>query len=365
MEFTTHHPEVVMRSLLSSQRRARPGFTLIELLVVIAIIAILIALLVPAVQKVREAAARITCNNNLKQLALACHSYHSANRQMPYGRKFDNWDTYTWSELVLPYIEQGDIYKGYIFISEPAWQGGIYPGSNGPIGNNAAQRASRHAVISTFLCPSDGGPNTNEIGTTDYGMVRGNYRACTGSGDMYGTRTDMTAGPWGVGVFGVVPFQTTDPAGRIFNTTGPRTAGVKLTEITDGASNTVLLAEALSPETSAGWGGPIGSILYGNMGGGLFTTTIGPNSTSPDRPIGPCPQNQGISSYKAPCVSLGGNAWWTRSAVGAYAGARSKHTGGVNAALADGSVRFVTDSIDLGTWRALGTRANGEVASFD
>jgi prepilin-type processing-associated H-X9-DG protein len=121
----------------------------------------------------------------------------------------------------------------------------------------------------------------------------------------------------------------------------------------------------LSPETSAGWGGPIGSILYGNMGGGLFTTTIGPNSTSPDRPIGPCPQNQGINSYKAPCLSLGGNAWWTRSAEGAYVGARSKHTGGVNAALADGSVRFVTDSIDLATWRALGTRANGEAVSFD
>jgi prepilin-type N-terminal cleavage/methylation domain-containing protein/prepilin-type processing-associated H-X9-DG protein len=353
-----------MRSLLSSQRRARLGFTLIELLVVIAIIAILIALLVPAVQKVREAAARLSCNNNLKQLALGCHNYHSANKQMPYGRKFDNWDTYTWSELVLPYIEEGNIYKGYIFITEPAWQQ-VYPGSNGPIGNNAAQRTSRHAVISTFLCPSDGGPNTNEIGTTDYGMVRGNYRACTGSGDMYGNATDATAGPWGVGVFGVVPFQTTDPAGRIFNTTGPKTTGVRLSAITDGASNTVLLAEALSPETSAGWGGPIGSILYGNMGGGLFTTTIVPNSTSPDRPIGPCPQNQGISSYKAPCLSLGGNAWWTRSAVGAYVAARSKHTGGVNAALADGSVRFVTDSIDLATWRAMGTRANGEAVSFD
>src|SRR5262249_20573648 len=197
-----------------------------------------------------------------------------------------------------------------------------------------------------------------------YGMIRGNYRACTGSGDMYGTRTDATAGPWGVGVFGVVPFQTTDPAGKIFNTTGPRTAGVPLTDITDGTSNTVLLSEALSPETSAGWGGPIGSILYGNMGGGLFTMTIAPNSSAPDRPIGPCPQNQGITSYKAPCLSLGGNAWWTRSAVGAYVGARSRHTGGVNVALADGSVRFVADGIDLLTWRALGTRAGGEVVTL-
>jgi prepilin-type N-terminal cleavage/methylation domain-containing protein/prepilin-type processing-associated H-X9-DG protein len=350
--------------LFFSRGRGRRAFTLIELLVVIAIIAILIGLLVPAVQKVRESAARMVCSNNLKQLALACHNYHDAKGQMPYGRKFDNWDTYTWSELVLPYIEHGTVYQGYAFMNVVAWQQ-FYPGSNGPIGNNAAQRQARHAVIPEFLCPADGGPNTNEIGTTDYGMVRGNYRACTGSGDMYGTRTDATTGPFGVGVFGVVPFQTTDPDGKIFNTTGPRTAGVKLTAITDGTSNTVLLGEALSPETSAGWGGPIGSILYGNMGGGLFTTTISPNSSAPDRPIGPCPKDQGIASYQAPCLSLGGNAWWTRSAVGAFVGARSKHEGGVNVALADGSVRFVSDSIDLVTWRALGTRANGEVITFD
>jgi prepilin-type processing-associated H-X9-DG protein len=331
--------------------------------VVIAIIGILIALLLPAVQKIREAAARMSCGNNLHQLALACHNYHDAYSQFPFGRKFDNWDTYTWSELVLPDLEQSNIYGEYLTLNERAWQQ-FYPGSNGVISNNPVQRQARHSVIKMFLCSSDIGPNTNEFGTDWYGMIRGNYRACTGSGDMYGNRTDSTAGPWGVGVFGVVPFQTTDPAGKIFNTTGPKTAGVPLTGIGDGASNTVLLSEALSPETSAGWGGPIGSILYGNMGGGLFTTTITPNSSSPDRPIGPCPRNQGISSYTAPCVSLGGNAWWTRSAVGAYVGARSRHSGGVNVAMADGSVRFMPDSIDLVTWRALGTRSGGEVVAL-
>jgi prepilin-type N-terminal cleavage/methylation domain-containing protein/prepilin-type processing-associated H-X9-DG protein len=344
-------------------RRGRGAFTLIELLVVIAIIAVLIGLLLPAVQKVREAAARASCSNNLKQLALGCHNYADATGVMPYGRKYDNWDAYTWSELVMPHIEQGNVFTGYLYLSDPTWRQ-VYPGSNGPIGNNVQQRLSRHTVIKTFLCPSDIGPNTNEIGTTDYGMVRGNYRACTGSGDMYGTRTDATVGPWGVGVFGVVPFQTTDPAGKIFNTTGPATVGVAITAISDGTTSTVLLSEALSPETSAGWGGPIGSILYGNMGGGLFTTTIAPNSSAPDRPIGPCPKNQGIASYAAPCQSLGGNAWWTRSAVGAYVGARSRHTGGVNVAMADGSVRFVTDGIDLVTWRAMGTRAGGETISI-
>ena len=85
-----------------------------------------------------------------------------------------------------------------------------------------------------------------------------------------------------------------------------------------------------------------------------------PNSTSPDRPIGPCPADQGDGSYKPPCLSLGGNAWWTPSAQGAYTGARSNHPGGVNAVLGDGSVQFYADTVDLSLWRALGTRAGGE-----
>ena len=345
------------------RQNRRSGFTLIELLVVIAIIAILIGLLLPAVQKVREAAARAKCANNLKQIALACHSYHDANGGLPYGRKFDNWDSYTWSELVLPYIEQTNLQAGYVALNNPNWAQ-TYPGPNGPIGNNAQQRQARHTPVPVYLCPTDGGPKTNEIGTTDYGMVRGSYRGCAGTGDMYGQPTDGTAGPWGVGVFGVVPLQTTDPGGRIFNTTGPRTAGVPFTAIVDGTSNTVMFSEGITPETTAGWGGPLGSILYGNMGGGLYTHSLGPNSSAPDRPIGPCPQNQGAPGYTAPCASLGGNAWWTRSAVGAQVAARSLHSGGVNVALADGSVRFVSNNVDLAVWRAAGTRAGGESATL-
>jgi prepilin-type N-terminal cleavage/methylation domain-containing protein/prepilin-type processing-associated H-X9-DG protein len=343
-------------------RLARGAFTLIELLVVIAIIAVLIGLLLPAVQKVREAAALTKCKNNLKQIGTACHNYHDATGKLPYGRKFDNWDSYTWSELILPYIEQANVQAGYIYLNDPTWTQN-YPGQNGPIGNNAQQRTSRHTPIPMYLCPSEAGPYTGEIGTTDYGMVRGSYRACTATGDMYGSPTDGTAGPWGIGVFGVVPFQTTDPGGKIFNTTGPKTAGLPLTSITDGTSNTAMVSEGITPATSSGWGGPLGSILYGNMGGGLYTHSLAPNSSSPDRPIGPCPLDQGITNYPAPCSSLGGNAWWTRSAVGAHVAARSRHNLGVNVLFADGSVRWVSNSIDLALWRALGTRAGGEAIS--
>jgi prepilin-type N-terminal cleavage/methylation domain-containing protein/prepilin-type processing-associated H-X9-DG protein len=337
-----------------SSPKSHRGFTLIELLVVIAIIAILIGLLLPAVQKVRESAARVKCANNLKQLSLGCVAYHDTEGALPFGRKYDIWDTYTWMELVLPYIEQGNVYSGYITIDEKGFVTS-YPGPNGPIGNDATLRAARTSVINVLLCPSDVGPMNNEVDTTDYGFIRGNYRGCTGTGDMYGAPTDATTGPWGVGAFGV-------HAGQSFDMLDRAQLGVKMTMISDGVSNTLLLSEGLVA-TVPGWGGVMGEVIYGNMGGALFSASLPPNSPSPDRVVGPCPQQQGDGRYKAPCLTLGSNVWWTPSAEGAHAAARSQHMNGVNAAMADGSIHFFSNGTDIGSWRAMGTRANNDTIS--
>ena len=334
---------------------ARRGFTLVEVLVVMAIIGLLVGLLIPAVQKVRAAAARMTCSNNLKQLALASHAYNDALGVMPYGRKYDVWDTFTWSQAVLPYIEQNAVYLGFAYLPKTGFVR-VYPGPNGPIGDDPDLKASRTASINTFVCPSDGGPFWGQLNTPDYGYIRSNYRGCAGTGDMYGAATDSSIGPWGSGVFGVSHGQSVDPGARV------QTRGVTMVGIADGASSTLLLSEGISPRM-AGWAGPLGATLYGNMGGGLFSTSLTPNSAASDQLRGPCPQDKGDVGYKAPCVMVQGNVWWTPSGEGGQAAARSRHSGGVNAALADGSVRFFGDSTDLDTWRAMGTRAGGEVVT--
>jgi prepilin-type N-terminal cleavage/methylation domain-containing protein len=337
--------------LLPQKPRSR-AFTLIELLVVIAIIAILIGLLLPAVQKVREAAARIQCANNLKQLALANVQYNSTNTVFPYGRKYDLWDTYTWSENILPYVEQNAVYSDYWTLPKMGFQA-TYPGPNGPIGNDARLITARTTVMKVFLCSSDNGPVGDEMESPPYSYIRGNYRACSGSGDMYGAATDSSGGPWGGGVFGVSPGQSIDPGSKV------RTVGMRISDIGDGASNTLLLSEGIVTTVLNVWGGPIGEQWYGNMGGALFSTTQTPNSSSPDLIYGPCPQSVGDSNYKAPCVTIGGSPWFTPNASGAYASARSKHMVGVNAAMADGSVHFFNNAVSLSVWRAMGT-ANGK-----
>lgn len=329
---------------------AHRGFTLVELLVVIAIIGILIALLLPAVQAARESARRVRCDNSLRQLALACLNYESANKLLPYGRKYDSWDTFTWTELILPQIEEKVVYSEYTYLPKKGFVMSN-PGPNGPIGNDAPMRKARMTILPIFCCSSDpNAPAQNEWNTTDYGFYRMSYRACTGSGDMYGKSTDATSGPWGRGVFGVVPGQSYDV----------RRPGTRIKDITDGTAKTLLLSEGITNSVTPGWGGPIGETIYGNMGGGLFSASLTPNSTSPDQIWGPCPVAQGDTSYKPPCVKIQDDSWYQPCADKAQAAARSFHAGGVNVTLADASVRFIADEVDLTVWRGMATKAGGE-----
>ncbi len=348
-------------------RAGARAFTLVELLVVIAIIGILIGLLLPAVNSAREAGRRANCMNHIKQLALGVNNFVStAGENFPFGRKYDIWDTYTWTELVLPFIEEQAAYDNFwtLTTGKLGMVNGTanvsYPGPNGPIGVDQRLIQARTTVFPEFYCPSDiTTPVQNEFtGQMEYAYYRSSYRGCAGSGDMYGDKTDATTGPWGPGVFGVRPGQNYDSCGSVF------TAGVALNQVTDGTSRTLLMSEGLVSRFEPTWGGPIGEALYGNMGGGLFSASLTPNSTSADNVIGPCPQTLPDDTYHAPCLSIGNDQWGQPGAAGAFTAARSKHPGGVNAAMADGAVGFVSDEVDLSLWRGLATRGGGELAEI-
>ncbi|QDV74081.1 DUF1559 domain-containing protein [Botrimarina mediterranea] len=354
-----------------TDRAYKDGFTLVELLVVIAIIGILVALLLPAVQSAREAARRNGCVNALKQLSLANLNYESTHKQFPYARKYDIWDAYTWTQLVLPQLEEQAVYDNFWTLPIKEYKAtdpqGADQNTYGPIGIDARIRAAREAQIPPFYCPSDQSPYANEMDTAAYGFWRGNYRACVGNGDMYGNALgrpiifrrlpigsiDVDISPYGAGVFSVRPGQSVEG--------GPQTQQTRMAQIVDGTSKTILLSEGIVPQNS-NFGGPMGSSIYGNMGGALFSAASTPNSSIPDGPVGPCPDDMGDFTFPEKWCDSISQAIPDRvpGTNGAYATARSLHPGGVNVAMADGSVTFVQDGIDWYTWRAAGTRDKEE-----
>ncbi|HZZ77375.1 MAG TPA: DUF1559 domain-containing protein [Gemmataceae bacterium] len=322
--------------------RSRRAFTLIELLVVIAIIAILIALLVPAVQKVREAASRIQCTNNLKQIGLALHSYHDATKAFPEAR-----DPYPFAfspqAHLLQYIDQGSV-----------WSMIDFTGANGATttykGVNAAPAIIK---VPVFNCPSDVGAVYGGNGAVA-GIVYGgtNYSSCTGTGKN--TVTGVINGDYatGDGVFLLAP-------------AGP----TRMITITDGTSNTAAFSESVYGNGAANLSpAPSGTIdpnaLAIDIAGGGSTDLANCAATTTytgqrgDRWINGGYLSTAYNHFATPnsstldCLNTSNNMGLKT--------ARSRHPGGVNLLLCDGSVRFVTNSISLSTWQALATRAGNE-----
>ncbi|QDV38779.1 DUF1559 domain-containing protein [Tautonia plasticadhaerens] len=356
-------------------RRNPSGFTLIELLVVIAIIGVLIALLLPAVQSAREAARRAQCTNNLKQLGLALHNYESAVQSLPWGDGPDQWNQWSSMALMSPYMEQYTIYSALNFgyaLQNPAL-----------LANTTAQRAT----LSFLQCPSDEDRLTSPDGHNNYAANAGNAPAAFYDWNNTGAFN---------GLFG---WSGRPPDGQAPFTT-PRSANeakqkpiVKLADIRDGTSNTAAFSERVK---GIGW----------------FANPTVPDLTRPsatpvqiDKPANTVDLNspqlfyqqcRQVSPYTpgavfSPNFYAYGSYWhnggfghsrynhimtpnqhscnystsrWGGDSGGAYT-ASSRHPGGTNVCFADGSVRFIKESVAATVWWALGSRAGGEVVSAD
>ena len=338
----------------------RRGFTLIELLVVIAIIAILIGLLLPAVQKIREAANRMSCSNKMKQIALANMNYESANGMFVPGTSRTGCCWGTWMIPILPYMEQDNLFRIYVNFGGNDTTGPRYSG-----GVNAQVSRSR---LSTFLCPSDrpknwsGGSNTMH----NYVLNAGNtnfYQANTPTNCTGGN----TIGTGGCVVFGGAPFGWyEDPATLAaggdasppaYGSASPELAKGRsraIAEITDGTSNTLCVSEVI---TAPRGGDDIRGFSWWGGGAGFVTFQTPNNPTATDVMTGGGCGPSSVPNF--PCTTT------STSSLPRMQLARSRHAQGVNAALCDGSVRFFRNSISLATWRSLGTAQGGEVLAND
>ncbi len=338
--------------------RNRRAFTLVELLVVIAIIGILVGLLLPAVQAAREAARRMQCSNNLKQLALATHNYESTYKRFP---GLTGSSSFSPQARVLSFVEQGNL-QSLIDFSQPLFVGPAFAARLNPVFVPAAQ-----AVVPVFLCPSDAVPPTRvtqDATGASVNMAGTNYMYSYGSGtsthydDRYTTDGIVWENSW-----------------------------AKFGDISDGTSNTVLLSEALLgdgqssttvPERNvlqrrtASWPGSSGNPAPQpgfRMGGATILNpdlaTVFPSQTTSYRGsrgeswIRGVPYSVVSNGYltpnnRIPDVNVHGRGWFAP---------RSMHTGGVNVALADGSVQFISNNVDRSIHWALHSRNGGEVVS--
>jgi prepilin-type N-terminal cleavage/methylation domain-containing protein/prepilin-type processing-associated H-X9-DG protein len=327
-----------MARLVSGWRRwVEKGFTLIELLVVIAIIAILIGLLLPAVQKVREAAARMQCGNNLHQFGLALHMYHDSKNVFPPGGLSNSvtgdWtdDKGSWLVYSLPFMEQDNLYKLMPQPAESTYNSAGIARSN-PAFNNAKPKF--------FRCPSDGW--NLDWSLSNYAGSLGPQCAIGPCGyDPFQVYCNQPA--WGIAAS---PDHGNDWSSNgirgMFNRLGAKISMASAN--TDGLSNTILVGEVLPEEHDHYFSG---SWSHFNGGVAHHTTIVPINYRSNDR--------TGCSSANAAVSFQNWNVSW---------GFKSRHTGGANFLFGDGSVRFLNQSIDHRTYQLLGGRNDGQAVSI-
>ena len=307
-----------MRSSL--RRRDRLGFTLVELLVVIAIIAVLIGLLLPAVQKVREAAARMQCANNLKQFGLALHNYHGSYGKLPYARSKGGENRSTWVKLILPYIEQENIYTTFTQpiagVNQTDGFNNLVPALGSP--PNPQILAAAQAQVKLFICPSRRSPPV-------LCPIDPAYPTLTAMGSDYaGCNGDGTSNANGV-FTGIIGF--------VNGGTGTQ-AGVPFAAVTDGLSNTIMIGEKHIPLSSLGKDYITDGIIYQAGEDQTYVRRGGPSNplafTPNDVP------NRQFGSY---------------------------HTGVTQFVFGDGSVHALQNSINATTLGYLCNKSDGQVIS--